>query len=363
MRLPTVGGDAANIDEPKATAMLRGAIDLGVNYVDTAYSYHQGNSERFLGRVLQDGYRDKVHVATKMPIWLAESTEDFDRLLDEQLEKLQIDRIDLYLLHALNGRSWPKVRGLGVLDWAERAMDDGRIGDLGFSFHDGPETFRRIVDDYDHWAFCQIQYNYIDTDVQAGTEGLRYAAGKGLAVVVMEPIRGGSLAALPEPVMDILSRLEPRRSSAALALLWVWNQPEVSVVLSGMSTMQQVIENLDTADESRVGILSDEDLAIIAKARDTYRELRPIPCTQCRYCLPCPNGVFIPANLDLYNLATLHGRLAEARRRYRGFSRPGGEISAAACIQCRECEERCPQEIAISEWMPKVHALLGEGET
>jgi hypothetical protein len=296
-----------------------------------------------------------------MPVWLAESAGDFDRLLDEQLEKLHADHIEFYLLHALNQGSWSKVRDLGVLDWAERAAADGRIGHLGFSFHDGPEVFRQIVDGYDHWAFCQIQYNYVDTDVQAGTDGLLYAAGKGLAVVVMEPIRGGSLAVLPEAVMDILNRLQPRRSAVALALHWVWNHPQVSVALSGMSTMQHVVENLATADESEVGIMSDGDMAIIAQARDKYRELCPIPCTQCRYCLPCPNGVFIHANLGLYNLATLHGQLPEARRRYRGFVHPDEDISAAACVQCGECEERCPQEIPIGEWMPAVEALLGDG--
>lgn len=360
MRLPIVEGDAARIDEPVATRMLRYAIDNGVSYVDTAFNYHQGNSERFLGRALRDGYRDRVNVATKMPVWLVESKDDFDRLLAEQLEKLQTDHVDLYLLHALSRRSWPKVRALGVLNWAERAMVDGRIGHLGFSFHDGPEAFRQIVDDYEHWALCQIQYNYLDTEVQAGAAGLRYAARRGLAVVVMEPIRGGGLAAPPTPVMGILNRLEPRRTPAAVALLWVWNHPEVSIALSGMNTMQQVKENLETADDSKVGILSGRDLSTIAKAADKYRELCPIPCTQCRYCLPCPNGVFIPANLDLYNLATLHDELAQARRRYRGLARPGVEISAGSCIQCGECEERCPQEIPIGEWMPKVHALLGD---
>jgi predicted aldo/keto reductase-like oxidoreductase len=360
MRLPTVGGDAASIEETLATEMLRHAIDHGVNYVDTAYGYHRGNSERFVGRALKDGYRQKVNLATKMPVWLAESADDFDRLLDEQLQKLQTDHLDFYLLHALNQRSWPKVRDLGVLAWAERAMADGRFSHLGFSFHDDLDAFKLIVDEYDAWAFCQIQYNYVDTDVQAGSEGLHYAADNGLAVVVMEPIRGGRLAALPGPVMDILNRVEPRRSPVAHALHWVWNHPQVSVVLSGMSTMQQVIENLATADESRVGILADDDLAVYEQARDTYREMCPIPCTECRYCMPCPNGVFIHSNLGLYNLATLHGQLEEARRRYRGYVRPGEDISAGACIQCGECEELCPQEIPISEWMPQVHALLGE---
>jgi predicted aldo/keto reductase-like oxidoreductase len=363
MRLPTLGEDDGRIDEPKATRLLRQAIDHGVNYVDTAYGYHRGNSERFLGRALQDGYRERVHVATKMPVWLAGSMEDFDRLLEEQTEKLQIDKIDLYLLHALNRRSWPRAKDLGVLSWAERAKADGRIGDLGFSFHDDLKMFKRIVDDYDRWALCQIQYNYVDTDVQAGSEGLRYAADKGLGVVVMGPLRGGSLAAPPEPVLDILRRVEPQRTAAAIALLWVWNHPQASIALSGMNEMAQVIENLATADESGVGVLSEDDIAIIAQARDRYREARPIPCTQCRYCLPCPSGVLIHANLELYNVATLHGGLAEARRRYLRFASWDQDASAHACIQCRECEERCPQEIAIGEWMPEVHALLGEGET
>lgn len=350
----------ATIDEPLATEMLRHAIDHGVNYVDTAYNYHRGNSERFVGRALQDGYRQKVNLATKMPVWLAESVDDFDRLLDEQLQRLQIDHLDFYLLHALSHRSWRRVRDLGVLAWAEKAMADGRFSHLGFSFHDDLDAFKLIVDDYDAWAFCQIQYNYVDTSVQAGTEGLLYAADKGLGVVVMEPIRGGRLAVLPGSVMDILHGVEPRCSPAALALHWVWNHPQVSVVLSGMSTMQHVIENLAAADESRVGILSDDTLAICEQARDKIRGLCPIPCTECRYCMPCPNGVFIHANLGLYNLATLHGQVEEARRRYRGFVHPGDDISAGACIQCRECEELCPQQIPISEWMPKVHALLGE---
>jgi predicted aldo/keto reductase-like oxidoreductase len=362
MRLPVLGDDASRIDEPQATEMLRYAIDQGVNYLDTAYAYHDGNSEPFVGRVLQDGYREKVNLATKMPVWLAESADDFDRLLDEQLEKLQTDHLDFYLLHALNHDSWSKVRDLGVRAWSEKARADGRIAYLGFSFHDNLEAFRQIVDDYDDWAFCQIQYNYLDTDVQAGTAGLRYAADKGLGVVIMEPIRGGRLAALPQPIVDILDRLQPRRSLVALALHWVWHHPQVSVVLSGMSTMQQVVENLATADQSRVGIFSPHDLAVFVQARDKYRQMCPIPCTECRYCLPCPNGVFINANFGLYNLAMLHGELAEARRKYSWFVRPDEDISAGACLQCGECEERCPQQIPISEWMPKVHALLGEGE-
>jgi predicted aldo/keto reductase-like oxidoreductase len=351
---------AGQIDERRATEMLRHAIDNGVNYVDTGYFYHDGQSERFLGRALKDGYRQRVHLATKLPSGPVNTADDLDRILDEQLQKLQTDQVDSYLLHGMNQRSWPKVRDLGVLEWSERARSDGRIGHFGFSFHDTLETFKEIIDSYDGWAFCQIQYNYVDTDVQAGTEGLRYAADRGLAVVVMEPIRGGRLAVLPQPVLEILDQLEPRRTPAAMALHWVWNYREVSVALSGMSTMQQVVENLSSAEQAGVGTLSDHDLAIYEQARAKYRELCPIPCTECRYCLPCPNGVFIPANLALYNQAKLLGQLDEAKRRYAWFANRDRDMSAGACIQCCECEERCPQQIAIHEWMPEVGALLGQ---
>ena len=362
MRLPVVGTDATGIDEPKATDMLRYAIDCGVNYVDTGYMYHNGSSELFVVRALQDGYRQRVNLVTKLATWLVKTEADFDRLLNEQLQKLQTDHLDFYLLHALNKSSWPKVRDLGVLRWAEGAVADGRIGGLGFSFHDSYACFKEIVDAYDGWALCQIQYNYIDEGIQAGTAGLKYAASKGLAVVVMEPIRGGRLGHLPEPVKEILDKAGTNRTQADWALQWVWHHPEVSVVLSGMNTMQQVVENLGSADRAAAGSLSADELEGIAEAREKYRELCPIPCTECRYCMPCPNDVLIHHNLALYNLAVMHGELELARQQYAFGERSDKDIRAAACLQCRECEELCPQGILISEWMPKIHAVLGEGQ-
>jgi hypothetical protein len=357
MRLPTLGDDRSNIDEEKATRMVRYAIDHGVNYVDTAYPYHGGNSERFVGRVLQDGYREKVHLATKLPVRMVEARGDFDRFLNEQLEKLQTDHIDFYLMHGLRASRWETVQEFDLLEQAERAKQDGRIRYLGFSFHDTFDVFKEIVDGYD-WTFCQIQYNYMNEDVQAGTKGLEYAASQGMAVVIMEPLLGGKLADPPDPVQEIWDSAEQDRTAVDWALQWLWNKPEVSVVLSGMSTLQQVKENVVSAGRSGVGTMSDEELAVIARARDTYNELCPIPCTGCRYCMPCPNGVDIPGNFSIFNNGVMYNAMEEARRRY---GRKAEDERASACIQCQQCEDLCPQDIPISEWMPIVHQVLGEG--
>jgi hypothetical protein len=225
MRLPVIDDDPSQIDEPEAAQMFRYAIDHGVNYLDTAYPYHRETSETFLSRALADGYRARVKLATKLPCWKVEASHDFDRFLDEQLERLQTDHIDFYLLHALDAKSWRKMRDLGVLDWAEKTIADGRFHHLGFSFHDEYAVFQDIVDGYDNWTLAQIQYNYMDEEHQAGTRGLEYAAAKGLAVVVMEPIRGGQLAiSPPQRIADIWANAIVRRSPAEWALRWVWNQ-------------------------------------------------------------------------------------------------------------------------------------------
>jgi predicted aldo/keto reductase-like oxidoreductase len=360
MRLPTIGETKSNIDEPEAARMLHHAIDHGVNYVDTAYPYHGGNSEWFLGRALQGGYRDKVRLATKLPTWLIETAEDFDRYLNEQLEKLQTDHVDFYLLHGLRESRWPKVRDLGVREWSEKAIADGRIGHLGFSFHDSTDVLKDIVDAAD-WTFCQIQHNYMDIEYQAGTEGLRYAASKGLAVVIMEPLLGGQLVGPPQQIQHLWDTAAVKRKPADWALQWLWNQPEVSVVLSGMSAMEQVEENVASAGASGIDTLTEEELALVGQVRIKYRELCPIPCTQCGYCMPCPNDVNIPRNLRLYNDGLIYEKPDNARGVYKWLSQDQ-KAGADACIQCRECEEKCPQGIPISEWMPVVDEVLGEGK-
>jgi hypothetical protein len=360
MRLPLTDSDPANVDEPQSIRMIRYAIDHGVNYLDTAYPYHSGQSERIVGRALQDGYRERTKLATKLPARLVESARDFDRYFDEQLRRLQTKKIDFYLLHGLNADSWPKVRDLGVLRWAEGLMADGRVDHLGFSFHDDYEVFRDIVDAYDDWALCQVQYNYMDIDYQAGTAGLKYAADKGLAVVVMEPLRGGALCKEPpEQVAKIWQNSAQKRTLAEWGLLWVWSQPEVSVALSGMSAMEQVVENVAIAERSGPGTLATDELALIGRVREAYSRLRPLPCTNCGYCMPCRNGVEIPRIFQLYNDAMVYQEPRTARMHYRGPGGLGEEQRADRCIDCGECVEACPQEIPIPEWLQKAHALLG----
>lgn len=356
MRLPFIGDDRSNIDEPEAIRMMRYAFDHGVNYVDTAYPYHQGTSEVVVGKLLQMGYRDKVRLATKLPCWLIETREDFDKYFNEQLDRLQTDYIDFYLLHALRKQTWHTMTDLNVFDWVENLIDEGRIHYIGFSFHDTFEQFKEIVDSYD-WTFCQIQYNYMDQDYQAGTKGLEYAARKGLAVVVMEPIRGGQLADPPQSIKELWDTAPIKRAPADWALQWVWNHPEVSLLLSGMSTFEQVEQNVASADQSGPGTLTDEELAAISRVRDKYQELCPIPCTNCEYCMPCPNGVNIPRIFKIYNEGIMYEKPETARRSYQWVKE---EERVDVCVQCGECEEKCPQSIEIADWLARVHKFLSE---
>jgi predicted aldo/keto reductase-like oxidoreductase len=365
MRLPTIGD---KVDEEKATEMFRYAVDRGVNYVDTAYPYHLGQSEQWLGKALKGGYREKVKVATKLPSWEVQSAADFDKFLDLQLARLGLEFVDFYLLHTLNKHSWPKLRDLGVLEWAKKTIGQGRFRHLAFSFHDDAGAFKTIVDEGD-WSMCQIQYNYMDVENQAGMQGLKYAASKGLAVVVMEPLLGGKLVAPPPPVRSVWDGAERKRTPVAWALDWLWSQPEVSTVLSGMSSMEQVRENVELAESARVGALTAGELGLFESARKRYKALTVIPCTACRYCMPCPHGVDIPGNLANYNSGVMFGTPEASKGEY-GWWKYAFEVQkifdhdirAAKCIQCGECEEKCPQSIPIASWMPVIHGALAENE-
>ena len=357
MRLPTIDGKAGNIDQIKTTEMIHRAIEAGVNYFDTAYVYHDQKSEIALGKALEGGYRDRIRIATKSPIWLINNADDFDKKLNEELQRLQTKTIDFYLLHSLNRESWEKIKRLGLLRRAEAAKADGRIHYLGFSFHDNLNIFKKIIDEYNAWDFCQIQYNYMDIDFQAGAEGLKYAASKGLAVVIMESLRGGKLAVDLPSTRPLWDSANQKRKPAEWALQWLWNQPEVSVALSGMSTLGQVEENIASASVSGIGSLNADELALVDKVREALKSLSPIPCTRCEYCMPCPNGVNIPLNFDTYNQIAMYNNIESSRFAYKTFVAEGQR--ASNCIQCDECLSKCPQQIPISTWMPVVEEVLG----
>lgn len=347
MRFPTQDG---KIWEEKAIAMLREAIDAGVNYIDTAYFYHDGQSEELVGKALRDGYREKVNVATKMPPWHIESPEDFDRIFEDQRRKLGVDCIDFYLLHALGRDTWEnKVLKFDLLSKVEKLKAEGKIRFMGFSFHDDFEAFRMMVDACDHWDFCQLQLNYIDVNNQAGIRGLEYAAARGMGVIVMEPLLGGKLA---DPPAGVKAVLPPERTPVEWALDFLWDRPEVSLLLSGMSTPQQVTDNLLYADRSAVGMLTPEQREMFVRAKTVYDTMALVPCTKCSYCMPCPMGVNIPGVFEAYNRSAVS--MDEAKPLYAALDGHTGE----QCIACGQCQQVCPQKIAISEVLPKAHAVF-----
>nr|WP_321496967.1 aldo/keto reductase [uncultured Methanolobus sp.] len=356
MRLPLK--EDMTIDEPRATKQVRYAIDNGVNYVDTAWPYHMGESEPFLGRALVDGYREKVKLATKLPQWMVKKPEDMDKFFNAQLERLNTDHIDYYLIHGLNGKSWNQMKELGVTEFLDTAKADGRIINAGFSFHGNGKDFAPIVDGYD-WNFCQIQYNYMDERNQAGTEGLEYAASKELGIIIMEPLRGGNLACpVPPEVEELWNKADVKRSPAEWALRWIWNHPEVTVVLSGMNEESHIEENLRIADEGEPKSLTESELQLVEKVERKYREIVKAGCTGCRYCMPCPAAVDIPTCLDVYNNLHMFKKEMESKMMY--TMRLAGIVSAdephfaSQCIKCGECLERCPQHLPIPDLLEEV---------
>lgn len=334
------------LDEQWAIDTLRYAIDHGLSYVDTAYAY--GDSERVTGLCLQDGYREKVTLASKMPVRMLKCEEDFDRILNEQLERLQTDCIDIYLLHALNRDTWDTYMDkFHVLQYAEKAKAEGKIKHLGFSFHDTLENFRYILNAYDKWEFCQIQLNYMDVNYQAGIAGLKEAHEKGLAVVIMEPLRGGNLVKIPEEVAKLL----PGQPVEA-ALDFLWNMPEVNVVLSGMSETEQVVQNLQYAEKAHAGMLTEQQVADAIAAGDIMRKHMLTPCTGCNYCNVCPQDIAIPEIFALHNDRHITGDHVKATKTYRAL----GDRDASKCVNCGACMEQCPQHIEIPKKLADIHS-------
>lgn len=346
MRLPTVDNEDGSIDETKAIEMVRHGIDNGINYLDTAYFYHSGKSEEFVGKVIQDGYREKVYVATKLPLGSVNCEEDVEKLFNEQLRRLGTDYVDFYLLHAVNNDSWEnKVLKFDIMPKLEKLREQGKIKHLGFSFHDDLWVFKKVIDSYDGFEFCQIQFNYIDVDYQAGIEGLEYAASKGLGVIVMEPLLGGKLAL---PHEKIAGKLGKDKTPVEWALDFVWNRPEVGMLLSGMGSMQMVEDNLSYADKAQAGMLSQDELSMISQAKLVFDEMNLVPCTGCEYCMPCPAGVLIPKVFSAFNNITAGGR------RLVKEIFPDIESNASLCQKCGKCEKACPQHIEIIETLRKV---------
>lgn len=354
MRLPQTPG--GRVDGEAAIALIRAAIDGGASYIDTAVPYHQGESEQVVGKALADGYREKTFLATKLPVKSVTSREDMDRLLDESLRRLGTDHLDAYLIHALTKSRWNRLWDMEVDLFLDEAKADGRIRYAGFSFHDTADAFREIVDAY-AWDLCQVQYNYLDTGYQAGTAGVRYAAEKGLAVVVMEPLRGGMLAAPPGGVGEIFDAAPVRRSPAAWGLRWVLDHPEVTTVLSGMNAPVQLAENLAAAEEGLPGSLSPGEHETVRRVRDAFREKIRVPCTACRYCMPCPGGVNIPECLARLNDIALFGDHEHAAFFYRHVL--GDTGYASLCAECGACEEICPQGIRVIDCLHEVADLFG----
>ena len=371
MRLPTKKLMPLQADMPKSIKLIKSAVDKGINYIDTAWVYHFGASEKIVGIALQDGYREKVHLVTKSPLFLVNKAEDFDKFLNKQLKKLQTDYLDTYLFHSMNKSGLEKLKKYNLIDKMIDAKKKGKIKYIGFSFHDTLPVFKEIVDFY-HWDVVQIQYNYMDTAIQATTEGLKYAAGKGMAVVIMEPLKGGKLANPPAEAWEVMERSKIERSPVDWALQYLWNLPEISVVLSGMGNLKMLNENCDSADRSGVNSLHEEDLNIVDDLIKVYRKKILVPCTSCKYCLPCPSGVNIPQNFALLNNVALersnvrkwlhkrdYNKMANSTKK---FNKTKSNGNASLCINCGVCLEKCPQEINIPDELKNVHLILKKGK-
>ncbi|AEV68330.1 aldo/keto reductase [Acetivibrio clariflavus] len=338
---------AGRIDIKKANAEIMAAYEAGVNYFDTAYIYP--GSEAALGTILADnGIRDKVNIATKLPHYMIRKKEDLDKYFEEQLKRLRTNYVDYYLMHMLSDvKTWERLKGLGIDEWLAKKKEKGAIRQVGFSYHGNSDAFCSLIDAYD-WDFCMVQYNYLDETTQAGRTGVQYAASKGLPVFIMEPLRGGKLARnLPDKARQLISSYPIKRSPVEWSFRWLWNQPEVTCVLSGMNSLEMVQENVEYAATAEVNSFTEDDFNLIAKVKEAINEKMKVPCTGCRYCMPCPKGVDIPGTLAAYNRRYTDGKIAGFIDYFICTALRRDSTAASNCIDCGKCEQYCPQNISI----------------
>lgn len=349
MRFPTADG---KIDEARAEKMIDEAYAAGINYFDTAWPYHNGESEPFVGKVMKKYPRESFYFATKLPCWNVKEREDATRIFYQQLEHLQSDYVDFYLLHALNRGSFNQMKELGVIDDMVELKNRGKIKNLGFSFHDGYEAFEEILT-YRDWDFCQIQYNYMDTNEQAGDKGYALCEKLNVPIIIMEPVKGGALASYAPEVEELFKAIRPDKSIASWALRWVASKPQVKVVLSGMSTEEQLKDNLETFMNFEP--LSEQELEAVYNISEEIKSRIKNGCTGCRYCMPCPFGVNIPKNFSVWNNYGMYNNAGSAKWHYNNMKE---EERADKCMSCGACEDACPQKLPIREHLALVAELM-----
>lgn len=356
MRLPVTGGVFSKVNEAETIRMIRSAIDRGVNYVDTAYMYHDGASEVAVGKALKDGYREKVFLADKMPVWMAKDEAGVDRIFNEQLKRLDVERFDMYLIHNISSRVWKRAQKFNTLDYLEKKRAEGRLKYIGFSFHDDFEVFQEVIEAYP-WDFCQIQLNYMDENFQAGVKGLKLAGSLNIPVVIMEPLKGGKLTdALPQSIQDYWAQAPVRRTPAEWALRWVADFPEVLCVLSGMTGMEQVDENIRILGDAEPNSLTEAEQRIIRNVADEYNKLVQYSCTGCKYCMPCPADINIPDVIQRYNDWFVFEKNEKIKRDFNIWVPEKARPSA--CRDCKACESHCPQNLPVSEVMKKAREIF-----
>lgn len=355
MRLPET--EDGQINEPEAIDIIRSVIDAGINYVDTAFGYHNGKSEGLVGKALRDGYREKVLLADKMPIWLAKDEEHMKEMFQTQLERLDTDYIDMYLVHSVNKPNWKRIKKLNLMPFLEEMKAAGKIKHIGFSFHDSYEFFEEVLDSYP-WEFCQIQLNYMDKDIQAGVKGLKLAAEKGLSVIIMEPLKGGKLTTgIPPTVQELWDNAPVKRTPAEWGFKWLANMPEVTLILSGMSSREQLQQNIATVSAADLNVLSDKERELIDKVSDEYNRLIKYSCTGCEYCLPCPQKLKIPDLIDTLNEWNIYGQNPATKMEYIEWVPEGRH--ASDCISCKACEKKCPQGLPVAQIMKETAEIFG----